>query len=113
VANLTMLVGARIRQFRKKLNMTQEQLGELAQLQSSYIGGVERGDRNVSLETLEKIIKAFNISFSEFFQFGEIGTTKRLQKAELIEVFTGELLSKDIDDIRKIFEIYNVIYKLK
>lgn len=42
--------------------MTQEALAEKAELHYSYIGGVERGERNISLETLEKIIKALEIS---------------------------------------------------
>ncbi|NOU95921.1 helix-turn-helix domain-containing protein [Paenibacillus sp. LMG 31456] len=78
-------------------------------LQSSYIGGVERGERNVSLETLEKIIKALNMSFSEFFRFGEIVLSNKLSKEELIEVFSGELLTKEISEVRTIFEIYNII----
>ncbi|MET1168220.1 helix-turn-helix transcriptional regulator, partial [Bacillus velezensis] len=49
-------VGNRIRELRKAKGWTQEQLAEAAGLHYSYIGGVERGDRNISLETLEKII---------------------------------------------------------
>lgn len=113
MASLTKLVGERIRQLRKAQKMSQEELGELASLQSSYIGGVERGERNVSLETLEKIINALNISYSEFFRFGEIGTSTKLAKEELIEVFSGELLTRDISDVKKIFEIYNIIQKGK
>lgn len=113
MASLAKLVGERIRQVRKAQKMSQEELGELAQLQSSYIGGVERGERNVSLETLEKIIKALNMSFSEFFRFGEIVPSNKLSKEELIEVFSGELLTKDISEVKTIFEIYNIIKRGK
>ncbi|MCJ8012336.1 helix-turn-helix domain-containing protein [Paenibacillus sp. KQZ6P-2] len=113
MASLAKLVGERIRQIRKAQKMSQEGLGELANLQSSYIGGVERGERNVSIETLEKIIKALNMSYSEFFRFGEIGTSSKLSKEELIEVFSGELLTRDISDVKEIFEIYNIIKKGK
>lgn len=113
MASLAKLVGERIRQVRKAQKLSQEDLGELAQLQSSYIGGVERGERNVSLETLEKIIKALNMSYSEFFKFGAISTSEKLSKEDLIEVFIGELLTRDISDVRKIFEIYNIIKRGK
>lgn len=83
----------------------------MAQLQSSYIGGVERGERNISLETLEKIIKAFDMHYTEFFNFRDIGNSDKLDKQELLEVFVGELLTNDIEQIRKIYEIYNIVNK--
>ncbi|WP_025845568.1 helix-turn-helix domain-containing protein [Paenibacillus ehimensis] len=113
MASLAKLVGERIRQIRKVQKMSQEELGELAHLQSSYIGGVERGERNVSLETLEKIVIALNMSYSEFFRFGEIGTSDKLSKEELIEVFSDKLHKSDISDVKKIFEIYNILKKGK
>ncbi|OMF28846.1 helix-turn-helix domain-containing protein [Paenibacillus sp. FSL H8-0259] len=67
--NLPESVGSRIRELRKAKGWTQEQLAEVASLHYSYIGGVERGDRNISLETLEKIIAAFQIPAEEIFRF--------------------------------------------
>ncbi|WP_339293436.1 helix-turn-helix transcriptional regulator [Paenibacillus sp. FSL W8-0187] len=109
MANLAILVGERIRQIRKDNKISQEKLGEMAQLQSSYIGGVERGERNISLETLEKIIKAFDMHYAEFFNFRDIGNPDKLGKQELLEVFVGELLTNDIEQIRKIYDIYNIV----
>lgn len=109
MANLAILVGERIRQIRKDNKISQEKLGEMAQLQSSYIGGVERGERNISLETLEKIIKAFDMHYTDFFNFRDIGNSDKLGKQELLEVFVGELLTNDIEQIRKIYDIYNIV----
>ncbi|MEK8211282.1 helix-turn-helix domain-containing protein [Paenibacillus sp. FSL L8-0463] len=67
--NLPESVGNRIRELRKAKGWTQEQLAEAASLHYSYIGGVERGDRNISLETLEKIIAAFDVPAIELFRF--------------------------------------------
>ncbi|MEK5035682.1 helix-turn-helix transcriptional regulator [Paenibacillus sp. FSL R7-0302] len=67
--NLPESVGNRIRELRKAKGWTQEQLAEAASLHYSYIGGVERGDRNISLETLEKIIAAFQVPALEIFRF--------------------------------------------
>lgn len=109
MANLAILVGERIRQIRKEYKLSQEKLGEIAQLQSSYIGGVERGERNISLETLEKIIKAFDMPFIEFFNFSEIRNSDKLAKDELIEAFAADLLTSDVEQIRKIIDIYDII----
>ncbi len=67
--NLPELVGDRIKGLRKARGWTQEQLAEAASLHYSYIGGVERGDRNISLETLEKIVEAFGVEPLELFRF--------------------------------------------
>lgn len=78
------LVGERIRLIRKEMNLTQEELAEKADLQNSYIGSVERGERNISIETLEKIIKALDILPVDLFriensaQYNELATKKQL-----------------------------------
>lgn len=55
-------IGKRIRQIRLQRDLTQEELGERANLHYSYIGQVERGDKIPSLKTLSKIAKALNVS---------------------------------------------------
>lgn len=47
---------------RQNLNLTQEQLAEKAGFHVNYIGGIERGTRNPSMESLVKIAKALEIS---------------------------------------------------
>lgn len=87
-------VGNRIRELRKAKGWTQEQLAEAAGLHYSYIGGVERGDRNISLETLEKIITGLNIPPVEIFNFEE-NTEYRRALDEHMTLMTA-LEAKDI-----------------
>jgi transcriptional regulator with XRE-family HTH domain len=51
-------VGQNVRTFRKRLDLTQEELAEKAGLHWTYISGVERGRYNVSLDSLETLAKA-------------------------------------------------------
>lgn len=60
-------VGNRIRELRKNLELSQEALALKAEVDRTYVTDVENGRRNVSLELLERIIKALNTSVSEFF----------------------------------------------
>ena len=53
--------GKRVREFRLKAKLSQEELADLAGLDRSYIGGVERGERNVSLVNICRIARALNI----------------------------------------------------
>jgi transcriptional regulator with XRE-family HTH domain len=61
-------VGARIKQLRQEKKLSQEKLSHLCGLDRTYIASVERGKRNISIINLEKITKAVEISFSEFFE---------------------------------------------
>jgi len=66
------LVGAvafAIRHFRKIRGMSQEDLADKAELDRTYISGVERGVRNITLESLEQIIIALNVNIKDFFDF--------------------------------------------
>ncbi|MDA8334926.1 MAG: helix-turn-helix transcriptional regulator [Peptococcaceae bacterium] len=54
-------IGKRIREARLKLGLTQEKLGERADVHYSYIGQVERGHKTPSINTLRKIAYALNI----------------------------------------------------
>ncbi|MCS7460785.1 helix-turn-helix domain-containing protein [Paenibacillus doosanensis] len=59
--------GQRVRELRLKSGMSQEALAARAGLDRSYIGGVERGERNVSLENIAKLTEALDVDMSYFF----------------------------------------------
>lgn len=61
------MVGEQIRRVRKLRQMTQEQLAEYSGLSFSYISDVERGTRNISLESLGKIISSLGVKPAELF----------------------------------------------
>lgn len=60
--------GERIRSLRKERNFSQEKLAELCGLDRTYISGIERGIRNVSLINIEAITHALGISKSDLFK---------------------------------------------
>ena len=62
-------VGSRIKELRGKLGISQEALGFRSGVHRTYIASLEVGKRNISIATLEKIVKALEVSFSEFFDF--------------------------------------------
>jgi transcriptional regulator with XRE-family HTH domain len=64
--------GASIREARKRLNISQEELGFRTELDRTYISGIERGERNPSLENIGKIAKALNVPLSQLFSFHKI-----------------------------------------
>jgi transcriptional regulator with XRE-family HTH domain len=55
------IVARNIRLIRNKLGISQEQLADLAELHRTYIGSIERAERNVSLDNIEKIAVALKV----------------------------------------------------
>lgn len=62
-------VGNRIKELRNNLGITQEELGFRSGVHRTYIASLEVGKRNISISTLEKIVTALEVTFSEFFNF--------------------------------------------
>jgi transcriptional regulator with XRE-family HTH domain len=60
--------GRAVRQKRHKLGASQEAFADLCGLDRTYIGGIERGERNVALVNIEKVAKALRLSLAELFR---------------------------------------------
>lgn len=60
-------LGRAVADRRRDLGLSQEALAARADLDRTYVGGVERGERNPSLESLHKIAKALGLSLNELF----------------------------------------------
>lgn len=65
---ITKKVGLRIKEQRNKLGLSQEKLALKADIDRTYLAGVELGKRNLSIKSLEKIIVALDITFEDFFK---------------------------------------------
>jgi transcriptional regulator with XRE-family HTH domain len=62
---LLLRVGRRIRELREQRGISQEVLAERASLHRTYIGGVERGLRNPSLKSLQRIANGLGVDIAE------------------------------------------------
>ena len=65
--NILVCYGKAIRHIRQNKKISQEELADLCCLHRTYISDIELGKRNVSLENIEKIAKALNMTISEIF----------------------------------------------
>ncbi len=59
--------GHRVREIRKEKNLSQEELSFKADLHRTYIGMIERAEKNITLVNIEKIAKALNVDIKELF----------------------------------------------
>ena len=59
---LTQILADNIRAYRKARHISQEELADVCELHRTYVGSVERGERNVTLSTLETLAAALGVS---------------------------------------------------
>ncbi len=59
--------GEKVRDLRKERGLSQEQLAHLADLHRTYIGMIERAEKNITLINVEKLANALNVSINNLF----------------------------------------------
>lgn len=77
LANDIVLLGSVLRQLREELGISQEMLGMKASLHRTYIGGVERGERNPSFISLNRILSSLEVSWATFGKKIDLALSKR------------------------------------
>jgi len=60
--------GKKVREERTKLGLSQEELANRAGVHRTYIGMIERGEKNITLENIERIVKTLRLKLSDFFK---------------------------------------------
>ena len=110
MANLRRLFGNRIREFRKAKKLSQQGLAANAGLHYTYVGSVERGERNISFDNIVKIADALGIPLKELFTFPinnqPITEIERLH-AEIAALFVG----KESEKLKLSLRVLNAIFE--
>lgn len=83
--------GARIRDLRRARGLTQERLAERAGRDRSYVGGVERGERNPTLDVIHSLAEGLDVEMAELFATGRRADEQPRLAAEERGPFGGQL----------------------
>ncbi len=70
-AEILIKFGERVRDLRRQEGLSQEQLAHNADLHRTYIGMIERAEKNITLINIEKIAIALNVEVSNLLKFNE------------------------------------------
>ena len=68
MSDIAKITGERIRNYRNKLKISQEVLAERSCLHTTYIGQLERGEKNATLESIEKVANALDVPLEKLFE---------------------------------------------
>lgn len=78
-------LGSRIRYYRKKQHLSQEELAELCDFHPTYIGQLERGEKNATLESVTKLSRGLGVSLSELLK--DIDTMDTMSDNVSLEIY--------------------------
>ena len=110
MSNISQIIGERIRMYRTRKNLSQDALGEMAGLHGKYIGQLERGEKNATLESIEKIARALNLPFEILFENIIVGGTRNEIPRRCYDLLTPLSLREQkaiLDLIEKAMEYKN------
>jgi len=96
-------VGNRIRQYRQRSGLSQEKLALNAGLTVSFLGDIERGNKKPTVESLEKLLRALNISFLEFFDYET--EIKPIRDCSALEKLSFLLQDRANDEVEMIYSV--------
>lgn len=109
MSSLSNEIGQRIRNYRVRLKLSQEELSERCGLHPTYIGQVERGEKNATLESISKIAAGLNITLSALFEsIEEIASSEPSYAAQAF----GMIQSLPLEKQRRVVEILEGIVRL-
>jgi len=90
MSSITKTIGERLRTYRNRAGLNQEELAEKAGVHPTYIGQLERGEKNATLETVEKVARALSLPFEVLFEAIIEGNADNAVARECYELITAQ-----------------------
>ena len=103
-------LGQRLRELRQARAFSQEQIANIAGIVPAYLGQVERGEKNITVKTLEKVCLALNITLSEFFS-----AVKEQDKNidEISNQILHQLIGKTKSEKKAILKLVKLVFSIQ
>lgn len=100
--------GKKIRRLREAKRLTQKELGINADMEYQYLGAIERGEKNPSLDFIEKIAVGLELKPYQLFMFKE---EQKVDKEITIDETINLLKLCDMETMKMILEIVKIVYR--
>ncbi len=107
--SITTIVGQRLRQRRLELGYSQEVTSEKAGLHPTYIGQLERGEKNATIESIEKICIALELPMEDLFYKIVVADSKHQAAQKCYDL----IVNQPLNDQEKLCNIIENIIKYK
>ena len=111
MSDIAKRLGQRIRNYRLEQGLSQEKLAELSGCHHTYIGQIERGEKNATIESIERISLALNVSLSKLFE--KLGGEEETEASAIPLMCYELLLAKTKEEQEHIYRVLLEIDKYK
>lgn len=110
MSDIAKIVGDRIRILRTEKGLTLEELGDRADINATHLGRVERGEKTVKIDSLEKIVNGLDTTFEDLFKYiqpskGDIDNTT-------LSLLMNKLSTLSVDDQKLMLKHLDVMFEL-
>lgn len=105
------IIGDRIRNLRTSKGWSQEELAHRANLHPSHMGRLERGEENVTLESLEKVTSALGTTLEELFRV--LGNASEYRDTSVLFSIISKLNSRSVDDQKVVLKLIDDLIQWK
>ncbi len=104
--DITFKIGNRIKQLRTVKDISQEELSLISGLNRAFIGQLERGEKNATVRTIDKICNALEVSLYEFFSFEaeeiDFATDTFIKLSSMFKELSDNQISQITDLVKQI-----------
>lgn len=109
--NLTVLFGKKLKEIRKKKNITQQYLAELCDLHPTTIGMIEVGKRTPSFATVELLANKLGVEYVEFFDYNTTPTHRNMKLRGELDKIYADLPPEAIEAFLKQAILFKPLFK--
>lgn len=109
--DLMAVLGKNVQYIRKLKGLTQEELAEKCEMQTSYLAGVERATRNITIQTLEKIIVGLDVLPEELFDLSKFHEKQAPIKKSLLKELEYKLANCNETELKLITKLVDNVHE--
>lgn len=106
------IIGERIKNKRKEKGWTQEKLAEKSGMHPTYVGKIERRDKSATLDSLEKVVNALDLSYVELFKDIQ-PSSNEYDKNHVLHQIINKLNMKSPDDQKAALRLIDFMFEWK
>lgn len=107
--NYRTIIGTNLKKLRKEQDLTQEDLADKAKLNPAYYGRIERGEMNVTLDSLEKLCEALKVEFPSLFV---AEPTSKNETEKILKTRLKTLIErKKLEELQNLSAIIDLVFR--
>ena len=105
------IIGERIRQLRNERGWSQKELAHIADINRTYVGELERGEKNVTIVSLSKVVSALETTFEELFRYIQPSTEGK--ENNVLPALINKLSALSIEEQKAMLDLFEFFEALE